>query len=371
MLFTRFAVSLLIPLALIPLCSGQFPLAGYGLTSDVRQHTKLDLDVRDIGNALDTFNFVSADKIYSNGKNSLKSSGRRTLRGFSIDASAKLKGEGYFELYRKYWNRANYADVFVKSALKGRGDFAGKPTIFRAEAAVKGAQYQNVWMYVIHEMEDAINDCVKKNLADNDKGVTAWDEAWAFYAGSAVGPTGKGTGFMLYTLAQKRCMNFKTCGEGSVAKANSNVLNLFNTGKQQLFKGQCSGVIKTKNAIVKQMAVPLVQGVFRYIDLTSNAKTAEKAKAHGEGWAFTAAVLPLVAHCNKFSAERLRDNFKPKANPPMKDGIMAVAKALQGVLGCMGISCSDVGKLPALPNCTTNGKFKGIPGTNEASRGKK
>lgn len=317
-----------------------------------------------MGNALDKFNFASADKIYRNGKNSRKSSGRRTLRGFSTDASAKLKGEGYFELYRKYWKRADYADVFVKSALKGRGDFSGKPTIFRAEAAVKGAQYQNVWMYVIHEMEDAINDCVKKNLADNDKGVTAWDEAWAFYAGSAVGSKGKRKGFMLYTLAQKRCVEFKTCGKGRVAKVNSNVLKLFNTGKKQLLKGQCSGVIKTKNAIAKQMAVPLVQGVFRYIVLTSNSKTAEKDKAHGEGWAFTAAVLPLVAHCNKFSAKRLRDNFKPKANPPMKDGIAAVAKALQGVLGCMGIPCSDVGKLRGLPNCKTNGKFKGIRGTN-------
>lgn len=36
-------------------------------------------------------------------------------------------------------------------------------------------------MYVIHEMEDAIDDCQSDCLNCNDQPVHAWDEAVAFY----------------------------------------------------------------------------------------------------------------------------------------------------------------------------------------------
>lgn len=352
---------------LVAASSAQFTLARNRISSGVQSHAKLDLDVRDMGKALDRSQFGSADRLYSNGKNSFKSSGKRTLRGFSTDASKKLKGEGYFELYRKFWKSASYADKFVKSALSGKNDMKGKAPIFRAEAALKGAQFQNVWMYVIHEMEDAINDCVANNLMANDKGVTAWDEAWAFYAGSAVGARGKGDGFMLYTLADKRCQNFNTCS-GGTAKVNRNILNLMKTGKRQLVSGQCTKVVQTKNAIVKQMSVPLAQGILRYVVLTKGATGSSLSKAHGEGWAFTAALLPLISRCDKNAGTRLRDNFKPKARVPMKDPIDVVAKSVYGTLGCLGIKCSDIGRLAGLPKCRTRGSFRPVPGTNAPSK---
>lgn len=47
-------------------------------------------------------------------------------------------------------------------------------------------------MYVIHELEDAIKDCNNGDLTANDGGPHAWDEGWAFYAGSLEGSTGEG-----------------------------------------------------------------------------------------------------------------------------------------------------------------------------------
>ena len=44
--------------------------------------------------------------------------------------------------------------------------------------------------YVLHEYEAALVDCadyVAGNTADNDGGIHAWDEGWAFYAGSLEG----------------------------------------------------------------------------------------------------------------------------------------------------------------------------------------
>ncbi len=63
----------------------------------------------------------------------------------------------------------------------------------------QGIHYQNVWMYVVHELEDAIGDCKNGQVGDNDAGVHAWDEGWAFYAGSLLVGT-----FRLVTWALQR-----------------------------------------------------------------------------------------------------------------------------------------------------------------------
>ena len=46
---------------------------------------------------------------------------------------------------------------------------------------MKGVVYQNVWMYVFHELDVAIQDA---QLSDWTNAAKHWDEGWAFYAGS-------------------------------------------------------------------------------------------------------------------------------------------------------------------------------------------
>ena len=63
---------------------------------------------------------------------------------------------------------------------------------FRKEVIQKGIVYLNIFPYVIWEMQDAINDCIDGQLTANDgtaggNSVHAWDEAVAFYTGSAEG----------------------------------------------------------------------------------------------------------------------------------------------------------------------------------------
>merc|ERR1719272_2164327 len=104
------------------------------------------------------------------------------------------------------------------------GDFRQTPRlekedVYREECANKGSAYMNSWMYVVHELEDALSDCAKGNVADNDMGVHAWDEGWAFYAGSLEGTDGSGKGALVYALAEKRCQNFGTCLQGSSGTA--------------------------------------------------------------------------------------------------------------------------------------------------------
>merc|ERR1712166_1401099 len=139
----------------------------------------------------------------------------RNMQGFSTAAKSKMIGQVYYQAYRAYWGVDDYANQFVLAALGGVDvtlttmstlKLAGKSNAYRNEVAKKGSVYWNVWMYVVREMEDAINDCSQgcTILGCNDDPVHAWDEAVAFYTGSLETK-------LLYTLADKRCKNFGTC----------------------------------------------------------------------------------------------------------------------------------------------------------------
>ena len=80
---------------------------------------------------------------------------------------------------------------------------------FRKEVIQKGIVYLNVFPYVIWEMQDAINDCIDGQLTANDgtpggNSVQAWDEAVAFYTGSAEGKNKGGNN------------GLKSCSDGKV-----------------------------------------------------------------------------------------------------------------------------------------------------------
>merc|ERR1739848_278196 len=75
-------------------------------------------------------------------------------------------------------------------------------------------------MYAIRELEHAIDLCYRgcpdgDSSCGNDRAVFAIDKAVAFYTGSLEGESfTESTGVLMYNLADKRCKNFKTCGEG-------------------------------------------------------------------------------------------------------------------------------------------------------------
>lgn len=110
------------------------------------------------------------------------------------------------------------------------------------------------------------------DLTANDGGPHAWDEGWAFYAGSLEDEDGSGSGQMIYALADKRCENFATCtgdSDGSdisgTSAVNADLLELFSEGSVKLQAGDCGDVEDIKDQIVDLMTVPLVQGVLRCV----------------------------------------------------------------------------------------------------------
>jgi hypothetical protein len=113
----------------------------------------------------------------------------RTLAGFSTEAQAKMyecPNCPYpdYEKFRKYYDVFDYANQWVLAAFaggktsfaNGNADFSGYSFSGRTEAIKKGTAYMNVWMYVIREMEDALDDCKAGCINCNDDPVHAWDE---------------------------------------------------------------------------------------------------------------------------------------------------------------------------------------------------
>ena len=270
------------------------------------------------------------------------SGGIRTIKGFS---SATLINEKWYGIYSSYWKGdLTFADSFTTSACLGTGVFATRTSpaitaISQGQGCMKGAQYHNVWMYVIHELEAAITDCKAGVVGSH------WDAAVAFYSGSLTltNPTSN-IGQFQYGLAEKRCTAFGTCTstQSSLYKSavNEKVYNLFASGSDMQASFQCSAMESAKESLVKLFAVPFIQGIIQYLYLS---KTGGLEKSKAELWSFAAALLPLMNYYSPAAAKVLYENSYILNVDTVPLGYAATKTAMEGAYLAMGISCADVG----------------------------
>lgn len=288
---------------------------------------------------------------------------KRTIRKFSTTAEEKMYRcdncpYKTFKKYREYYGFFDYADKWIDAAFDGAGtkmargnaNFARYGFKGRAEAIKKATAYMNFWMYVIREMEEALDGCKDdcKKTGCNDETVKAWDEAVAFYTGSLEGSDGKGSGRLLYGLADSRCINFKTCGElakstQGTSHVNHEIFRDFTLGSRMLGQAKCQEARDYKEKIEKMMTVPLIQGTLRYAYITSTDKNAGE-KAEAEGATFAAAVLPIIHACDEDAAADIYKNMKTGQGNDGAD-FAVVKHAFESVYECIGIRGQDVGGL--------------------------
>jgi len=278
--------------------------------------------------------------------------------GFSTGADKKMRTCAAcpytdFQYYYEYYGKSDYAHHWVESAFdktrtqfkNGNADFSGSSFDGMAEFVKKGTAYMNVFMYVIREYEDALDDCESKCIDCNDSSVHAWDEGVCFYTGSLEGEDGEGSGALLHNLADKRCANFKTCGEegnqaSGRAKVNLDMFELMERGQYELLQTECNKARTTAKEIIKLMYIPMIQGSLRYAYKVSKLQGGEKEKA--EGAVFTAAILPRIHAASPEAAKTIYDNMKVGAR---STDHIAVKRAYESVYKNLGITCEDVGGL--------------------------
>jgi len=257
--------------------------------------------------------------------------------------------------FKNYYGRFDYADHWVSSAfLNVPTDFVNggaDPTVYgfdgRSQLIKKGTSYISVWMYIVREMLDAVNDCnANCGTANcNDDHVNAWDEGVAFYVGSQAKMAESG-GYFPWTLAEKRCANFGTCmGTDGLSNVNSEIFEEFAKGKNLLMEKECDAVMGPTNRIIDLMTVPLIQGTLRYTYFLGKQQDDREA-ASAEMAVFAAAVLPRVHACSAADASTIYANTKAGTAPADVD-FDAVKLAFENNYDCLGITCADVGGLLA------------------------
>eukprot|EP00808_Paulinella_micropora_P021257 g71241.t1 len=365
-------------------CSTSMDIAGYSTLSDVMQYTRIDLDLKYIEEnvALGTSAaYAAAKNTYQNGKFSFRQNGQqRSIKQFSVRSTEnQFATEPWFKMFNAYWfslkgigQQYQYANAMSEAALSGTTltatgsnpvtlNFGTVGPAFRAEAAEKAPMFFNVWYYVVWEMENAVRDCRDRTWDFKvDGGDVSWDEAPALWTGSLEGSglEGNDAGYGLFGKATKQCRRFATCydadadGDG-YAMVNKKLFGWFAQGKalmmERIANGYSEDVCKelevVKNESVKQMMVPMVQGTIYYLEQVSQSAAGEDDwdKFHGELWAYSSSILPLLHSCDPWLAEQL---FQLTWNPSgtiLPSRLNDLKLALKAQYGCMGFTCADVG----------------------------
>merc|ERR1712176_725871 len=282
-----------------------------------------------------------------------------------------------YDKFYKYYGQYDYGNQIVLAAFAGgktnfknfNNDFGIYEYDGKEQIIKKATAYIIIWMYVIRELEDALDDCQEACTIEscNDDPVHAWDEAAAFYTGSLEGTDGSGSGKLAYALADKRCGNFKTCGDmaddtGGTSKVNIDILKNQNIGQAKLTKGECASAREQSDEIQKLMLIPLIQGTLRYAYKTNFGAYSEKAEA--EGVVFALSVVPVVAACDLEAANTIASGLQ--AGQQGTAEFPVIKKAFESTYECMGIDGDMVG---GLYDAATGNYFEGAEpvGTGKSS----
>ena len=292
------------------------------------------------------------------------------------------KDNTFIAIMNKYWlskslDEHTWGEQMIKAAFEGTKvgsnthlDFSTVGRDFRKEAIRKGIVYANIFPYVIWKLQDAVNDCKALTGTNNDnKSVHQWDEAVAYYAGSKTGDKGSGiseseAGNLQYRLADKRCINFKTCANGftGTSKVNQDIFALFNLGKEEAKKSatsastaDCAQLNTLKEKISTLSLIPFVQGTLRYLYKTRNNDSGRSAKDVGQLWAFATAILPFVAEADANAAEMLyrrawQLDFTSNSYEEIKSALEATYPKLGAGAGVGLVTCEAVGDLYGDPD---------------------
>jgi hypothetical protein len=215
------------------------------------------------------------------------------------------------------------------------------------------------WMSVIGQIEDGIRDCeaaCDPMLQDCNIGrFNSIDAAVAYYTGSLVLPDGSGSalGRMPYTYADRRCINFKTCGPdggqvpigGQTGEIKSHVnyqlLTQFMVARDHFRARQCSSVRPVLQRITSLMTIPLVQSTLYYMYRVAVLNGGTSAQA--ELASFASTLLPRIHNCSAADAAFIHSKVNINSPAQSLDDFIAVKERVEQNYECMGLNCRDVG----------------------------
>jgi len=319
----------------------------YTTSTYVQDRALIALDLRDMEKALADGNTEVAQGIYDGGLNSDiydkngKKVGTRSLASFSTSAPLVMAQEPTY--------------IMFKYALEdiGLGLYLGAPTGEYANSYVlktfesqnrndpllpaEAARALNLWMYVVHELYQAVDNC-KRKLVKDDDGVHSIDEVAAYYIGDSQQTGSAEEGHSLYAMTEKIGDIFGQDNNGQTV-VNIKIVGLLNDAKNEIsYPGACTTNTETykrlrtlAHKIISQMTVPLIQNLI--YNLVENDR--ERVRLYAN------AFVPLTAACEPSKFTFLRNKLMiEKYNVVDVDNIIRI---IESTYQCLGLKCEDIG----------------------------
>lgn len=333
------------------------------------QHAKIDLDILQVKILTSLQSYSFAKYLYSYGRNSPLPSENdgdpyklRSLEKFALSTDREAATPFYNE-FVGYFDDIYYANTAVKNALEGKGKYGAASVEARTEVVAKTCAYQIMYMYLLAEMADVINDCQSQDTLDNVGGVHSWDEVAAFLIGSLEGPTEGGSpdtddGQLMWNLANKRAFQFQTVNEEGYSKTNSEIESLLFAGLGQLDAFDCDNLSKTVTRLQHFLLIPVIQSTLRYAAENEKLSASNLEKTVAQGETFALSVIPVIKSYDEAAAQVITENMVVQQGvKPVRDGAQVVADAFYEALDEFGISCLYVGASSQVDACRKEGGF--------------
>jgi len=306
---------------------------GYAYASNIDSHRLVVEDICEINEIVGDYKWSEIAEIYANGSNSVKSDGSvRTIGGFAA-------GEGKKHGVDTYYGTPTPLDDFVSAALNGTGVWAGESDAVRKQGVQKGIMNQVMIAWVVHELNAALAKAADGNFDAATGAPHNWDEAWAFYHGSApgCGP---------FATANKRAKDFGTLGsDGETALANEGLLAAMIDGRDALLAGDEAGAISATNEAVKHVFITYAQATIKYaakVYSDLEAGDTEAARVHqAEGWAFFRIIEPILG--NNGIDTSVIDSILNMENDPGSGSVADIQAVLDPVITSFGITPAEFG----------------------------
>jgi len=369
------------------------PIAGYNPRTNVTDKLEKDLIEKQLQELMideECNSIALAESYYRNGAGTYLQS----IPTYGNGPGETIAEE--YEEYRKYYNDdffhlewvdkafdrgiTNFPNFNANFSFFPNDSFAAGECVGQEESVKKATGYVFTLIESIQLMQKAIDLVASGCIAQYDNtcedAMNAWDAAAATYVGSIEGEKGKAVksgyyngerayGNFLFALADKRCRNYKNCGpnrdEGSskfaTSPVNAQILSLFSAGSHASYSGDSQRMSRYKRLISNKIAIPFIQGLFRYAWRLSNRTGASSPqvdidysvldKEVAEAATFAFGVLPKIYACSKKGAGKVADELQigggVAGNGPVD--FENIRLGVECNYECLGVTCNEVGSL--------------------------
>ncbi|KIY98669.1 hypothetical protein MNEG_9292 [Monoraphidium neglectum] len=225
---------------------------GYTFVSNVAGYLRVSNDVCEVNALLNTAtpNFAAAKKLYTDGKNSKKSSG--AIRTLESMATGDYSGGLFWDTAVKHFKSPLFIDEIINKALSGAAPFTSP--LVRRELAMKAISSNLMTAYTMHEMDEAAAKLKESPPAISDASGAPHnvDEAVALYIGekSECSPWG---------ISNKRAAIFGTQDTCKSSKANTEFVKAANAALAAARKGDIKAFTAARSRVQAAFAITAVQ----------------------------------------------------------------------------------------------------------------